>query len=161
VSVRVHFNRASSGEFSHSVSTCPGRLIGRWRSVSLYPILTFDGFDGLRIIRDGETEFKVRSDLRALLYALGRYHGVKHVICTLGVLRDGEIVFKLLSDLRALFCALGRYHGVKHVLCTLRVLRDGEKEFKVHSDLRALLCALGRFHVTKHVLCTLGGLSFF
>jgi hypothetical protein len=35
----IHCYRASSGEFSHSVSICPRQLISRWRSVSLYPIL--------------------------------------------------------------------------------------------------------------------------
>jgi hypothetical protein len=115
----------------------------------------FYGFDGLRVLRDGETEFKVRSDPRALLSALVRYHGVKHVLCTLGVLKDGEIEFKVRSDPRALLCALWRYYGVKHVLCTLGVLKDGEIEFKVRSDPRALLSALGRYHGVKHVLYTL------
>jgi hypothetical protein len=82
----------------------------------------FYGFDGLRVLRDEVTKFKVFSDPRAFLCALERYHGVKHVLCTLRVLKDGETEFMVRSDPRALLCALGRYHGVKHVLYTLGVL---------------------------------------
>jgi hypothetical protein len=89
--------------------------------VTLPHFYYFYGFDGLKVLRDGETEFKVRSDPRALLCALRRYHGAKHALCTLGVLKDGEIEFKVHSYLRALlrFRALS---GAKHVICTLAVL---------------------------------------
>jgi hypothetical protein len=56
--------------------------------VTLPHSLYFYSFDGLGVLRDGETEFKVHSDLRALLCALGRYQGAKHVLYTFGVLRE-------------------------------------------------------------------------